>query len=69
MPTIRFRHSKPQSCDLCGEVEELRPYGPNGEWICFNCGMKDKEATARAFQKRLNEGDVRLGDTPDPPLM
>jgi hypothetical protein len=34
-------------CELCGEVAELRPYGPNGEEICFQCGMKDEEATKR----------------------
>jgi hypothetical protein len=29
-------------CQLCGKEEELRPYGPSGEWICFDCGMKDE---------------------------
>jgi len=28
---------------LCGKFEELRPYGPNGENICFDCGMIDEE--------------------------
>ncbi len=36
-------------CDLCGKIDELRPYGPNGEYICFECGMKDEEATTRQF--------------------
>ena len=35
------------SCQLCGEYGELRPYGPNGERICFDCGMKDKKTTNR----------------------
>lgn len=69
MPTIRLGPRTPQSCDLCGDVKELRPYGPKGEWVCFDCGMKNKEAATRAFLKRLDEGDTRLGDTPDPPLM
>jgi hypothetical protein len=34
-----------QQCDLCGKVDELRPYGPNGEAICFDCGMKNRAAT------------------------
>ena len=34
-----------QQCDLCGKVAELRPYGPNGEAICFECSMKDKKTT------------------------
>jgi len=44
---------KPQQCDLCGKIAELRPYGPNGEAVCFPCGMKDKAAAKRAFLKRL----------------
>ncbi len=32
-------------CELCGKPDELRPYGPKGEWICFDCGMKDKTTT------------------------
>ena len=54
---------KPQGCDLCGKVAELRPYGPNGEWICFTCGMKDEESTKRQFAKRLENPDPRLGDS------
>ena len=49
-----IRQSKPQGCDMCGAVKELRPYGPNGEWVCFECGMKDEEAAKRAFQKRTD---------------
>jgi hypothetical protein len=40
-------------CDLCGEVEETRPYGPNGENVCFDCGMKDEEAMKRGFERRM----------------
>jgi len=46
-----IEQTKPQGCDLCGEVKELRPYGPNGEWVCFPCGMKDEAAAIRAFAK------------------
>ena len=34
-------------CELCGRIDELRPYGPNGEQICYECGQKDPETTAR----------------------
>jgi len=44
---------KPQQCDLCGEISELRPFGKNGECICFECGMKDKETTRKMFLKRI----------------
>ena len=33
--------------ELCGTIEECRPYGPNDERICFECGMKDEETTKR----------------------
>lgn len=40
------------TCELCyAENQSLRPYGPNNEKICFDCGMKDQETTA----KKLNE--------------
>lgn len=44
---------KPQQCDLCGKIAELRPYGPNGECVCFGCGMKDEEAARRQFRIRV----------------
>ena len=39
----------PQQCDDCGEITELRPYGPNGSAICFDCGMKDEAGTAARY--------------------
>lgn len=41
-------------CELCGKVEELRPYGPNGERICFDCGMQDEATTNVQFAKAVN---------------
>ena len=34
-------------CEMCGAVDECRPYGPNDENICFDCAMKDEETTER----------------------
>jgi hypothetical protein len=34
-------------CQLCGTIDECRPYGPNDEEICFECAMKDEETTAK----------------------
>lgn len=34
-------------CEMCGQVDECRPYGPNNENICFDCAMKDEETTRR----------------------
>jgi hypothetical protein len=44
---------KPQQCDLCGKIAELRPYGPKGEAICFECGMKDEATTRAMYAKRM----------------
>ena len=38
-------------CEFCRKSAELRPYGPFGENICFECGMKDEETT----EKRVNQ--------------
>jgi len=43
-------------CELCGKVEETRPYGPGGKRVCFDCGMKD-EPTAQHNMKILLLGD------------
>jgi hypothetical protein len=49
---VMLEPEQPQQCDLCGKIAELRPYGPNGESICYECGMKDEAATKRQFLKR-----------------
>lgn len=44
----------PQQCDFCGEIDELRPYGPNGECVCFPCGMKNEDAATKQFWRRMD---------------
>lgn len=47
----------PQPCEVCGVERELRPYGPQGENICFACAMSTPEmqsAAERAFGGRLD---------------
>lgn len=43
-----------QQCDECGKIAELRPYGKNGACICFSCGMKDEQETAKNFNSVIN---------------
>jgi hypothetical protein len=57
---VVIKVENPQQCDLCGVIAELRPYGPHGESVCFECGMKDEGAAKRAFQKRLDAGDFEV---------
>ncbi len=51
--TVIIEPEPEQTCELCGAFAECRPYGPNGEQICYECGMKDLEATKLAFERRL----------------
>jgi hypothetical protein len=39
-----------ECCEMCGAIAECRPYGPNGENICFDCGMKDEETTKKKME-------------------
>lgn len=43
------------ACECCGNVAELRPYGANGEHICYACGQKNPEQTERAAMEHLND--------------
>jgi hypothetical protein len=38
-------------CEMCKSVDELRPYGPKGERVCFDCAMKDEASAKRQFLK------------------
>lgn len=38
-------------CELCGKIDECRPYGPNDEQICFDCAMATPESKAIAEKK------------------
>ena len=49
-------------CELCGKTAELRPYGPNGESVCFSCGMKDQPSAIRRFGKMLGATEQEIED-------
>lgn len=38
-----------RECELCGAVEECRPYGPGYKQVCFKCMMLDEEGAKRRF--------------------
>lgn len=40
-------------CELCGKTAETRPYGTNGENICFPCGMLSERETKIQFGIKL----------------
>ena len=39
------------ACEVCGKIDECRPYGPNDEQICFDCAMATPESKAIAERK------------------
>ena len=50
-------HAFDGKCELCGVVEELRPYGPDNKSICFDCAMKDEAGTSARYAEMLNRSD------------
>ena len=55
-----IQETAPNVCELCGKFAELRPYGPKGENVCFECAMKDEAAAKKAFSKLvLGEGETQ----------
>jgi formylmethanofuran dehydrogenase subunit E len=43
-------------CQLCGEITETRPAGPNGEQVCHLCALKDPAAMKRYFERLFQGG-------------
>ncbi|MCK5450275.1 MAG: hypothetical protein KAI70_00765 [Candidatus Omnitrophica bacterium] len=52
---FKIEAEKPQQCDSCGKIAELRPYGPGGSCICFVCGMKDEPGALSRFVALLDD--------------
>lgn len=44
-----------RECELCGKQAETRPYGTNGERICFECGKKNRAAVERHLKALFGE--------------
>jgi len=40
-----------QMCEMCGKIDECRPYGANDEQVCFDCAMSTPETKAIAEKK------------------
>lgn len=51
--TFFIEHEEPGTCEYCGKVAELRPYGRNGARICFACGMANEEETSANMKMLL----------------
>ena len=44
------------TCEMCQTIDDLRPYGPNYENICFSCAMKHPEVTDERIREMLKGG-------------
>jgi len=54
------------ACHYCGAVErDLRPYGPGGAWVCFQCATEtpEREAAAKAAFGALLDGAEAISPT------
>lgn len=48
-------------CETCNEAGELRPYGPGGSLICFDCAFATPETTAQteaAFHTQIEAAEA-----------
>lgn len=52
---VSFEEEAHDNCELCGKKADLRPYGPNHERICIECGDKDPETTERMMNEALDQ--------------
>jgi hypothetical protein len=52
-------------CTICGQRDELRPYGKGGALVCFDCMMKDEKEAKRQFGRLIKGAKtlVCLSDT------
>ena len=38
-------------CALCRKKSDTRPFGPQGERVCYDCAMKNESAARRQFSR------------------
>jgi hypothetical protein len=48
-----------QMCEMCGKIDECRPYGASNEQVCFDCAMLDEETAKKKMAAYIfGETDV-----------
>jgi len=55
---VTIDNAEPKECQMCHKIEELRPYGPGGMWVCFECMMKDEAEGKRQFEKLTADANL-----------
>lgn len=59
MITLQLVEDNVGVCELCKKEAELRPYGPQGENICFTCGKKDVVTSVKKCLEKQDEDRIR----------
>lgn len=49
----------PDRCEMCNQLsDDLRPFGRNGQWICYDCCTIDQEQSLNRYKKLMAESDM-----------
>lgn len=56
--TIIIEQIPPHICQMCNNKRELRPYGPGGLWVCFQCGMKNENEAIKQFKNIIKNKPI-----------
>lgn len=65
-PVTIIAAEAPQQCDLCGQIRELRPYGPGGVVCCFHCATATPEHEAEMEHRAGHHMFGQCADAPQP---
>lgn len=60
---LLIENEEPGRCELCGNMAELRPYGPGNKSICVDCADRDPEGTQErmdVFLRRMLMGTTHV---------
>ena len=55
---LLVEHTPPAVCETCGDVAELRPYGPGKTNVCVLCALKDPANLERLVTEAMTEALV-----------
>lgn len=47
----------PECCELCQKKDKLRPFGPDGKFICLECANKNPLQTKKAMEAVTMDAD------------
>ena len=49
----------PDRCEMCNELaDDLRPFGRDGQWVCYNCSIIDQHQTVKRCERLMSKSDM-----------